>query len=441
VTPEKCGTYRTSYEFVPWSGGPPVRNSTPMTIDEGCDTGGFSPDLVAGTIDATAGKHSPFRFTLSREDGEQNPEGLDISLPTGFAATFAGIPRCLGAAAEAGSCPADSRIGRVIAAVGAGPTPLLLPQPGKRPTAVYLSGPYKGAPLSIVAVVPRQAGPFDFGDEVVRSTISVDPTTARATAHTDPLPQLIEGIPVSYRKIHVILDREGFALNPTNCAAKKIEAVVTSSQGAIARPTSPFAAVNCARLGFKPKISLRLRGGTHRGAHPGLRAVVKPRSGDANFASASVALPHSAFLDQSHINTICTRVQFASHNCPSRSIYGHAVARSPLFDEVFSGPVYLRSSSHILPDLVAALKGPGSLPIEVDLVGRIDSVNGGIRSTFDAIPDVPVTSFVLTMPGGKKGLLVNSTNLCTKTQRATAKLTAQNGRGQTLRPTLNVPCG
>lgn len=440
VTPDRCGEFRTSYEFTPWSGGPVARNSSPMTIDEGCDTGRFSPSFVAGTTEPAAGAHSPFVFTLSREDGEQNPAGLDISLPTGFVATFAGIPRCLGAAAETGACPAGSRIGKVVAAVGAGPTPLWVPQPGKRPTAVYLSGPYHGAPLSIVAVVPRQAGPFDFGDEVVRSAISVDPTTARATAHTDPLPQLIEGIPIGYRRIHVMLDREGFALNPTSCAAKETEAIVTSSQGAVARPTSPFAAVNCARLGFGPKLFFRLRGGTHRGEHPSLRAVVKPRPGDANFAAASVALPHSAFLDQAHIKTVCTRVQFAADSCPAGSIYGKVAAKSPLFDETLSGPVYLRSSSHPLPDLVAALRGPASLPVEVDLVGRIDSVNGGIRSTFNFIPDAPVTQFELEMQGGNKGLLVNSTNLCAGIQRATAKLTAQNGRRQTLRPVMKASC-
>jgi hypothetical protein len=441
VNPQTCGTYRTEYEFTPWSGGPPVKNSTPMTISEGCDTGGFNPKLSAGSTDATGGAHSPFLFTLTREDGEQNPQGLDISLPTGFAATFAGIPRCEGAAAETGACPADSRIGKVVAAVGAGPAPLWVPQEGKRPTAVYLSGPYKGAPTSIVAVVPRQAGPFDFGDEVVRSAIIVDPVTAQATAKADPLPQMIEGIPIRYRTLHVDLDRPGFALNPTSCALKATEATLTSTEGAVAKPSSPFAAVNCARLPFKPKLSFRLFGGTRRGAHPRLRAVLRGRPGDANIAGASVALPRSEFLDQGHIKTVCTRVQFAAHDCPAGSIYGHATAKTPLFDETLSGPVYLRSSSHPLPDLVVALKGPDSLPIEVELAGRVDSVNGGIRNTFEVVPDAPVSRFVLSMQGGKKGLLVNSTNLCAEVHRATAKFTAQNGRKRILGPKMKVSCG
>ncbi len=441
VTPSQCGALSTHYEFTSWAGGPSVVGDTQMEFDEGCGPQGFDPRLSAGSQDAGAGRHSPFLFTITREDGEQNPASFDLSLPRGLAATFAGIPACTGLSAQTGTCLPASRIGRVTAAVGTGSAPLWVPQPGKRPTAVYLSGPYEGAPLSIVAVVPREAGPFDFGDEVVRSAIFVDPVTARATAKTDPLPQFIEGIPINYRAIHVELDRPGFALNPTSCAPKQTEAAVTSSQGASASPAAPFAAVNCSMLNFEPKLTFRLRGGTHRGAHPSLRAVVTPRPGDANIAGASVALPHSAFLDQGHIKTVCTRVEFSAHSCPSGSIYGHAEARSPLFDEAFSGPVYLRSSSHPLPDLVAALKGPDSLPIEIDLAGRIDSVNGGIRSTFDVVPDAPVTSFVLTMQGGKRGLLVNSTNLCAKVQRAIARLTAQNGRGLTLRPAMKASCG
>jgi hypothetical protein len=445
VNPQACGTYTTEYEFVPWSGGPAATGETAMKIDEGCATGGFDPKLSAGSTDSSGGAHSPFLFTVTREDGEQNPAGLDITLPTGLAASFAGISRCEGAAAETGACPPDSRIGRVSAAVGAGLAPLWVPQAGKRPTAVYLSGPYKGAPLSIVAVVPRQAGPFDFGDEVVRSAVYVDPTTAQATAKADPLPQIIEGIPVNYRTLNVVLDRPNFALNPTSCARKQTEATLTSTQGVVAHPTSPFAATDCARLGFKPRLSLKLRGGTRRGSHPAIEAVVRPRPGDANIGDAAVTLPHSAFLDQGHIRTICTRVQFAAgggngEGCPAGSVYGHAKAITQLFDEALEGPVYLRSSSHNLPDLVAALEGPPSLPIKFSLDGRIDSVKGGIRSTFAAVPDAPVSEFTLKMQGGKKGLIVNSRNLCFKPKRnrARSNIRGQNGRFSNSKPVVQA---
>jgi hypothetical protein len=441
VTPPTCGAYSTHYEFTPWSGGPPLKADTAMSINEGCQgIGGFSPRLSAGSLDSAAGKHAPFLFRLTREDGEQNPARFDITPPKGFAATFAGVPRCEGVAIETGACPPSSRIGRVIAAIGVGPAPLWVPQPGKRPTAVYLAGLYRGAPLSIVAVVPRQAGPFDFGDEVVRTAIYVDPVTAQATAKTDPLPQIIEGIPIPYRTLNVELDRPGFALNPTSCAPKETVAAVTSVQGTVAHPSSPFEVTNCAKLGFKPKLAIRLVGATHRGAHPKLTAKVRMPAGGANIGATSVNLPRSEFIENSHFKTICTRVQFAAKACPAGSIYGFAVAKTPLLDQPLKGPVYLRSSSHALPDLVMALKGPASLPIEIDLAGRVDSANGGLRTTFEQIPDAPVSEFTLHMQGGKKGLIVNSTNLCASTNRATAKFTGQNGKLVTLHPALQASC-
>jgi hypothetical protein len=167
-----------------------------------------------------------------------------------------------------------------------------------------------------------------------------------------------------------------------------------------------------------------------------LRATLKMPAGGANIAAASVALPASEFLDQSHIGTVCTRVQFAAEQCPSASVYGTASARTPLLDEALTGKVYLRSSSHLLPDLVAALRGK----IDVNVVGRVDSKNGGIRNTFEVVPDAPVESFTLALAGGKKGLLVNSTNLCRGRHRATAKFTGQNGKTSLTRPPLKANC-
>ncbi|HET7486248.1 MAG TPA: hypothetical protein VFJ64_12860, partial [Solirubrobacterales bacterium] len=143
---------------------------------------------------------------------------------------------------------------------------------------------------------------------------------------------------------------------------------------------------------------------------------------------------------QGHIETICTRVQFAANACPARSVYGHARAITPLLDHPLEGPVYLRSSSHTLPDLVAVLKGPAMQPIEIDLDGRIDSINGGIRNTFEVVPDAPVSKFVLTMQGAKKGLLVNSTSLCAQANRATVKMNGQNGMVHDFRPSVSNDC-
>jgi hypothetical protein len=226
-------------------------------------------------------------------------------------------------------------------------------------------------------------------------------------------------------------------LNPSGCGRKSINGSVTSSEGTKATLQAPFQVANCANLAFKPKISIKLIGGTKRGAFPAMHAVVKPRPGDSNLADTVIRLPRSAFLEQGHIRTICTRVQFAQAQCPAESVYGHVIAKTPLLDETLEGNVYLRSSSHNLPDLVFDLHGK---VLEIESVGRIDSVNGGIRASFEEIPDAPIEEVVLDMQGGSKGLIVNSKNLCKAPNRANAQLEAQNGRKSTLKPLVQTKC-
>jgi hypothetical protein len=235
------------------------------------------------------------------------------------------------------------------------------------------------------------------------------------------------------------MDRKDFTVNPTSCKPMKVTSTLTSATGQTATPSSPFQAAGCEGLGFKPKLALKLSGApTHRGGHPALKAVLTMPKGGANIGSAQVTLPKTEFLENAHIRTICTRVQYAADQCPKGSVYGHAKAWSPLLDTPLEGPVYLRSSNHTLPDLVASLDGQ----IQVDLSGRISSANKRIRNTFDFVPDAPVSKFVLQMQGGQKSLLVNNSELCKAKGRAEADFTGQNGKHSLSHPLVKVAgCG
>lgn len=294
-------------------------------------------------------------------------------------------------------------------------------------------------------LAPAFLGPFDLGNVVVHEGLNVDPNTAEVSLDKSgaaDFPRILQGVPVRLRDVRVNVDRPEFILNPTSCEPMSVDATVVGF-GASANVSSPFQAADCANLGLKPKLSIQLLGGTKRTATPRLKAVLTARPGDANIGRAQVTLPRSEFLEQAHIRTVCTRVQFAAgagngEQCPKGSVYGHAVAVTPLLDEPLAGPVYLRSSSHELPDLVAALH---SGRIDVNLLGRIDSGKGGrIRNTFEAVPDAPVTTFTLEMQGGSKGLLTNSVNLCKSTNRARATFTGQNGRVRRLSPVVVPSC-
>jgi hypothetical protein len=460
ATPATCGTKTTTSELTPWTApeGAAAAPSDSFQIDQGAGgsacVGGEgqepnTPGLEAGTTSTTAGTYSPFILHLRREDGTQRLKGLDLTLPKGLIGKLAGIPYCpeaqiVAAEASAGSveqaspsCPAASELGTIAVASGAGPTPLIADG------HAYLAGPYKGAPLSIVTITPALGGPFDLGTAVDRVATYIDPETAQIHNVTETIPQILDGVPLDVRSIAISLDRPGFMLNPTSCKPMAFSGSVTSPTGSDAALSAPFQAEGCRRLGFKPHFSLRLKGGTKRADLPSLRATVTmPKGTYANLASVVVALPHSEFVEQGHIKEICTRVQFAAgagngEQCPKSSIYGHVELATPLLEKPLRGPVFQRSSNHALPDLVMSLRG------QIDLAedGKIDSDKmGGIRTTFGVVPDAPFSKLRLVMEGGRKGLLVNSENLCSKPQRARIAMVAQNGKRLIERPLIANDC-
>ncbi len=242
------------------------------------------------------------------------------------------------------------------------------------------------------------------------------------------------------------IDRPGFSLNGTNCDPSAFAGTLHGGGSNPDDPasfssvtaSSPYQASGCDALPFGPRLYLRFFGATKRAKNPKLRAILLARPGDANISRAAVTLPKSVILDQASIGRVCTRVQFDAGECPSNSVYGFAEADSPLLDGPLKGPVYLRSSNNTLPDLVAALHGQ----VDIELAGRTDTVRGRIRNTFDTVPDVPVSRFVLTIRGGKRrGLLVNTQNLCARRQFARLDLNAQNGRSLTKkRLKIRKPC-
>jgi hypothetical protein len=470
ASPPACGTHAATAVLYPYGGGAPVTTSSAFQIITGpgagpCPTGGlppFRPGLIAGTINNAAGRFSPFNVRMFRSDSEQEITHFSIKLPPGVIGKLAGIPFCPDAAIAAAkartgphggqeeidnpSCPAASQIGRSL--VGSGVGSSLAYAPGK----LYLAGPYNGSALSLAAITAGRVGPFDLGTVVIRQAFKIDPETAEVfidATGSDPIPHIIKGVPVHLRDIRAYTDRPNFVLNPTSCKRTSTASTFLGSgldfgSEVDDRPvtvSTPFQAADCAALPFKPRLSLKLKGGTKRGAYPALTAVLKMNGiGEAGIAKAQVTLPRSEFIAQAHFNTICTRVQFKQglhpgEKCPAGSVYGKAIATTPILDDPLTGPVFLRSSEHQLPDVVAALHNG---QIDVVAVGRVDSVKGRLRTTFEAVPDAPISSVRFELMGGKKGLFENSTNLCRSTNKAIAAFDGQNGKSWDFNPVVKA---
>jgi hypothetical protein len=464
ISPPQCGAAKSTLILTPWSPDvPPKGFTTESPIETGVDGSAcpvglppFAPKAVSGGVNANVGSYTPYYVHLTRSDNEQEITSYSLVLPKGITGKLSGVPFCPEPAIEVArrnggvaeqenpSCPAASLVGHTDTGYGVGAA--LTYAPGR----IYLAGPYHGAPLSLVIINSATVGPFDLGTVVVRSAFQVDTHTAQLridSRASDPIPHIVDGIPLHLREVRIFVDRPRFTHNPSSCEPSQLESTLTGSGAGFEIPSDDSAAtvakhfqlLNCLNLGFHPKLGLRLRGPARRGAFPSLRAGFVSRGlKDSNLKRIDIVMPHSEFLAQNHIRTICTRPRFEAETCPPGSIYGKAVVKSELFAEPLRGNVYLRSSTRQLPDLVADLHA-GAVRIIVE--GRIGPAHNGIRAFFDGLPDAPIESFTMTLFGGKRGLLQNSSNICANPPIASVKALGQNNRGAIFTTILRGKCG
>jgi hypothetical protein len=455
ATPTRCTLYEAKALFVPWNARLASQAAQQFfSLDSG--PGGascpgqirpFHPRLVAGSSVATAGAFSDFHIKLDRDDGDQFLGDLNFRMPPGFTGDLGGIGYCpdsaIAAAAERSgraeqgnpSCPASSLVGTSNVAAG----------PGSHPFhaigRLYLAGPLKGAPLSLAAITPALAGPYDYGNVVVRVALNVNPLTAQVSAISERMPQIIGGVPIRMRSIQVNIDRDHFTINPTNCSNFSVDSQGVGDQGTVTDFSSPFHAVNCATLNFKPRMTVRQIGkkkDTRRSKNPRLQFDLYTRPGDANLKSLSVTLPKAFQIDQRHLGNICSRAQLEREHCAGRQAMGTARVDTPLLDQPLQGPAYAVSGFGKLPRLVFILGG------QVTLMPQAESFsvnNGHLKTIVPVVPDAPVGHFRLTLLGGSKGYLVNSHDLCRSAGKIVVAYQSQNGKSVTQRVSPKVHCG
>jgi hypothetical protein len=455
VLPKTCGTYQTHSVLTSWS-GKTVSSDSSFTISADsqgapCPSGTqFSPGFTAGSENPVAGGDSAFVLGLTRSDLDQDLGGLSVDMPTGLLGRIAGTVLCSDADAGAGTCGDGSKIGGVTVGAGAGSDPFYINN-GR----AYITGPYKGAPFGLSIVVPAVAGPFDLGDVVVRATVNVDRSTAQLHVVSDPLPTILQGIPLDVRDVRVAVNRSHFVVNPTSCAEKHVLATVTSTEGARADVSSRFQVGDCAALPLAPKLAIALtgKGQTTDDKHPAVVASLTQPAGQANLKKVTVSLPLSLALDPDNANGLCEFADGSKDDptCPKASIVGSATAKTPILDQPLTGPVYFvknirkdpKSGREIrtLPKLVIPLTGENG--VRLNVTGTSSVVGGRLVTTFDNLPDAPVSSFTLNIAGGKHGILVVSgTDICKATQVADQQIDGQNGKTADAAITLATPaCG
>lgn len=439
ATPSGCGAYAAVSSLTPYSTGVPVTAQEPFSITGSCASQ-FNPSLSAGTTNPKAGAFSAFTTAIARSDQDQNLSGITLRMPPGLLGLLSQVPPCGEPQAALGTCSAASRIGHVVVSAGVGPEPVFLPQAGRAEDPVYLTGSYHGAPFGLSIVDHAEAGPFDLGPVIVRARITVDPHTAQAIVTSDPVPQIKEGIPLKLRSIDVVVDREGFIFNATNCTPRTVGAVLTSAQGAGAQPSSPYQARSCATLLFKPRFTVSTQAKTSKalGASLDVKLAAKggpqPGEGEANIGKVDVQLPKHLPARLTTLQQACIATQFEANpaGCPAASDVGTAIAHTPVLRNALSGPAYLVShGGAAFPDLEIVLQGEG---ITLILDGGTQIKKGITYSHFDSVPDAPISSFELTLPTGPHSALAASGlsakvhgSLCHSKLVMPVTITAQNG--------------
>ena len=445
ANPLDCGSKTASSLLTPWSGTAPATATSEFAIGPGAGCPApFEPSFGAGTATALGGALAPFTASIARADRNQYLSRVTVRTPPGLGGMISSVEQCADVLAAQGACPASSRIGTATTASGAGSEPFVLAGP------VYLTGPYKGAPFGMVAVIRAIAGPYDLGTVVVRESIFVDPEDAHLTVISDPLPTILDGVPIRLRAIDVAIDRKDFVYNPTSCGPKEVEGTLHSTAGAAARRVAGFELSGCERLGFTPRMSMQLVGPRQMGVrkHPGLRTrVIQPRR-QANIGRARVKLPLSLALDPGNAKAICGFEASLRADCPAKSIIGNAKAVSPALNRPLTGPVYFVQGIRIdpktgarirtLPSLLAKLHGE----IRVNVRGTTAVEKRKLVSTFDRVPDAPVSDFELNLRGGKGGILIvtGRRGLCGRRQVTLAELNGHNAKRVNPRVKMVKPC-
>jgi hypothetical protein len=442
ATPTLCGSYSTTSDFTPWTTpyGEDVFPSSSLTIDAGtlgtpCPSSPlpFSPSLIAGATTDQAGGYTSFSLLLQRGDDQQRIEKLQFKAPQGLSGMISHVPLCEEPQAQAGTCPASSQIGHTVVASGPGPFPLIVPEPGRPEAPIYLTGPYEGAPFGLSIVTPVIAGPFNLGTIITRAKIEINPYTAQITVVTDPLPQIIDGVPTDLREVDSVIDRPEFMFNPTNCDSSSFSGTASGTPppgvggaGATAPIESHFKVGSCQSLKFTPKFTASTSGKTSKAKGASLTLKVAretgPSSQQANFTLAKIELPKQLPSRLTTLQKACTAAQFEANpaGCPAASDIGHVKVTTPILPVPLEGPAYFVShGGEAFPSVIFVLQGDN---VTIDVVSTTFISKSGITSaTIKTVPDQPFTSFELSFPEGAYSALAANGNLCAQTRTITTK--------------------
>jgi hypothetical protein len=440
ANPLVCGTTEGSTSFTPVTGTAAVNKGFPVSVTGCASSIPFSISQATEYENTAPGAHNSYTFSLTRPEGQQYLQKVTTTLPSGLVGEIPAVTLCGEPQAAEGKCGAASKIGTVTVTSGSGSDPYTFPG------TVYMTGPYNGAPFGLSIVVPAVAGPFNLGNIVTRSTININPTTARVTAETT-LPTIVGGIPIRLRSLSVNVNKQGFLINPTSCSLEQEESSVTSTLSTVQTGlTSPLQVEGCSAQAFKPAFTASTSGKPSKANGASLVTTITVPASQSNLKSVFVTLPKALPSRLTTLQKACLAAVFNANplNCAKESPgseVGTAEVVTPVLPVVMKGPAFLVShGGEEFPALELVLEGDG---VRIIVEGKTDIKKGITTTNFAMTPDVPVTSVTVNLPLGPHSALATerlTTNLCTAKLVMPTLITGQNGK-QLKQNTVIAPTG
>jgi hypothetical protein len=449
ANPLACVVATTETSLTPYTGTAAQSPFSSFLVDSNGSGGACSSPLPfaltqsTSSLPTSAGASTSYTLNLTRPTGQQYLSQVRTVLPPGLVGRIPAVTQCseaqvVEAATKEEGCPASSRIGTVTVSSGAGPAPYQLSG------SVYLTGPYAGAPYGMAIVVPAVAGPFSLGNVVTRATIAVEPNSPYRVVVTSAIPTIYKGVPLRLQRVSIEVNRQSFLLNPTNCSPLATESTLTglavlgTSATVTQNVSTPFSVGECGALPFKPSLTAFTGAKTSRANGASLEVKISQGSGQGNIRKIVTSLPKQLPSRQATFKLACVAATFEANPaaCPSGSKVGSATATTPALPGTLSGTVFFVShGGEAFPDLDTVLQGDGITTI---LVGHTNVVNNIITTTFESLPDVPVSSFTMKLPTGSNSVLAANGNLCRSNLTMPTTIVAQSGPTVTQKTKISV---
>lgn len=433
VTPEQCGAYTGALAATPYSSSTAIETTAPYAITDDCAAaGGFAPSIAFTGANPNAGQFGTFTSVVTRADRSERISRVSIDLPPGQLSSLKGVPECSSADATAGTCPAATRIGTVTSTAGVGPAPYTATGD------VFLTARPDGAVAGVTLRVPVAFGEVDLGQLNVPARIEIRPDDLGLRFISD-VPLRFKGLPLDLRTFTVALDRDRFALNPTNCDVLTTSSTLTSALGTAAAASASYQVAGCGALPFSPGISGAVTGQTTDGARPTVQVRVTNGDGTSALKTSSVTLPAGIAVDLQQTKRACSQAAFAAGTCAATARIGTLTGTLAIADEPLTGDVYILEApkGRSLPGIGLVFTGR--------FTGRISGFNvtdaqSRLVSTFPTLPDVPLTQLDLTFASAANSPLLATKELCTDgTVTFTGVFGAQGGQSAT--KSSSVACG